>query len=523
MKVCGQSYVTEGIPDDRAGYDGSPLLQCSRCKMMWYQDRDAQKAHWKKHKQTCSVVSDEEQTRIASLTLDASFASLKNSLLSLQRGGPEAYYIIRRIQQLIIEGDPGAGDMGMELHTFARGIIFHPQNVMRDILARPGMVQLLLADEDALLHHKTQLLKELGPQYSGKNPTDSYIQLQIPDETERKRVQELSDQIFKIESKFSFSEPSSMTFCYLYFNLIVAAAIQARTSLSSINDGHGVIRGSDQPDDHPDYRLATAALRRAFTLWTDPLVNMSCGDAMAPAASLVLTTIQLYNSRRNLGGAPFCREHELVPGLAVDAVVITCLNELNECSASGPHSASILTVLAEMSLKSTEWWKSTTTTTTTDEEGQQQQQQQQQQQPMWKTLPVERRAKVALAIVRYIRDADDDIDGSNTDACNTLFKTVCGMTNNPCNDTMDLCKSVWEKAAADELLGPEGAGKNYSSRAFFHFSLRRRGDTSKWKDMVAKIKEFENIYTPSLLEHRYSDNELAKEKEECLKLSRGGK
>jgi hypothetical protein len=524
MKVCGQSYVTEGIPDDRAGYDGSPLLQCSRCKMIWYQDRDAQKAHWKKHKQSCSVVSDEEQARIASLTLDASFASLKNSLLSLRPGGPEAYHIIRRIQQLIEEGDPGAGDMGMELHTFARGIIFHPQNVMRDILARPGMVQLLLADDDALLHHKTQLLKELGPQYNGKNPTDSYIQLQIPDETERNRVQNLSDLIFKLESSFSFSEPSSMTFCYLYFNLIVAAAIQARTSHSSINDGDGVIRGSDQPDDHPNYMLATAALRRAFTLWTDPLVNASCGDAMAPAASLVLTAIQLYNSRRNLGGAPFCREHELVPGLAVDAVVITCLNELNELSASGPNSASILTVLAEMSLKSTEWWKSTTTTTM-DEVGQQQQQQ---QQPMWKNLPVERRAKVALAIVRYIRDADDDDNNNNygpkkvpvlVDACNTLFNTVCGMTNNPCCNTMDLCKSVWERAAADELLGPEGAGKNYSSRAFFHFSLRRRGDPSKWKDAVAKMKEFEKI--PSLL--RDSDNELAKEKEECFKLARGEK
>jgi hypothetical protein len=192
--------------------------------------------------------------------LDASFASLKNSLLSLQHGRPEAYYIICRTQQLIEEGDPGVGNIVMELHTFARGIIFHPQNVMQDILAWPGMVQLLLGDDDALLHHKTQLLKDLRPQYNGGNPTDNYIQLQIPDEMEQKCVQELSDQIFKLESSFSFSEPpSSKNFCYLYFNLIVVAAIQARTYHSLINDRHGVIHGSDQPDNHPDYMLAMAA------------------------------------------------------------------------------------------------------------------------------------------------------------------------------------------------------------------------------------------------------------------------
>jgi hypothetical protein len=509
MKVCGQSYVTEGIPDGRASYDGSTLLKCSRCNMMWYQDRDAQKAHWKDHKQGCSVASDEEQTRIASLTLDASLASLKRSILTRHGGGPEAYYTIRRIKQLIEEGDPGSGDMGMELHTFARGIIFHPQNVMRDIMARPGMVQLLLADDDALLNQKTKLLKKLGPQYNGKLPTDSYIQHQIADETERTRVQKLSEQIIKIESDFLFSEPPSMTFCYLYFNLIVAAAIHATPSHASIHDGSGMIRGSQEPDRHPDCMLAMAALRRVFTLWTDPLVNESCGDAMAPAASLVMTAIRLYNSRRNLGGVR-CRDYELVPGLAVDALVITCLSELNDFAASASYSVSILKVLAELSLQSTEWWKSTT----------------QEQQPMWKNLPVERRAKVALAIVQYIRDSANSSGGTFTDtpvpvdACNTLFKTVCGMTNNPYN-TMVLCKSVWERAAADELLGPEGAGHNYTMRAFFHFSLRRGGDTSKWKDMVAKIKEFEKI--PSLrLDLPDSDKELAKEKEECFKLASRG-
>jgi hypothetical protein len=53
------------------------------------------------------------------------------------------------------------------------------------------------------------------------------------------------------------------------------------------------------------------------------------------------------------------------------------------------------------------------------------------------------------------------------DACNTLFKTVCGMTN------IVLCKSVWERAAVDELLGPEGAGKTRAREPSFTFSLRQ--------------------------------------------------
>jgi hypothetical protein len=223
-----------------------------------------------------------------------------------------------------------------------------------------------------------------------------------------------------------------------------------------------------------------------------------------------MTAFSHYNDRRNLGGIN-CRDYEIVPGLAVDAAVTTCLNELNQHAASAEHSVRILTALAEMALQSKQWWKAT------KEEGQQE------QQPMWKDLPVERRAKVALAIVGFIRN--NGIDGTieyfggkipvPMDACNTLFKTVCGMTNPP---NMDLCKSVFEKASADELLGPEEAGGNYCARAFFYFLLGRGGDYSDLNDIVAKIKEFENI---TLIPGPDRDIELAKEKFECLKLSRG--
>ena len=43
-----------------------------------------------------------------------------------------------------------------------------------------------------------------------------------------------------------------------------------------------------------EFHLSTAALRRAMELWTDPMVLASCGDAMAPSASLACTAIAAY-------------------------------------------------------------------------------------------------------------------------------------------------------------------------------------------------------------------------------------
>jgi hypothetical protein len=97
------------------------------------------------------------------------------------------------------------------------------------------------------------------------------------------------------------------------------------------------------------------------------------------------------------------------------------------------------------------------------------------------------KSQVALAIVRYIRDSKTSVVvvltmiRSPVDACNTLFKTVCGMTSNPCMVLYRVCLGE----LTDELLGQNAARNNYM-RAFFHFSLRRGGDTSKWKDMCGE-------------------------------------
>ena len=50
----------------------------------------------------------------------------------------------------------------------------------------------------------------------------------------------------------------------------------------------------------PETLLSTAALRRAMELWTDPHVLASCGDAMAPAASLAVTAVEYYQEENKI-------------------------------------------------------------------------------------------------------------------------------------------------------------------------------------------------------------------------------
>lgn len=169
-----------------------------------------------------------------------------------------------------------------------------------------------------MLNEKTRLLKHQFAKYNGR-PSEDFIDA-IEDEDEKKKLQEICDKYEELDS--SWGEPSSMSYCYLYFNLIVACAIHGRASHSSLHDGNGTLRGGDPRKKTAETLLATAALRRAMTLWTDKHVLASCGDAMAPAASLALTAVEYYDVLGILEGVT-CRENELVPGLSVDGAVLT--------------------------------------------------------------------------------------------------------------------------------------------------------------------------------------------------------
>jgi hypothetical protein len=503
MKICGHTYVTEGVPNPDLGYDESPLLRCGQCKHQWYKSKESQKAHWKAHKLFCRPVSERQLPN----DLDQLFKLLEHQILS--GGATELPFVLCKIRQVMDSGAKDHHDMAFKMHTFARGILFHPTNVIARVMAAPQMVQLMLSSErtvssdlyEDLLSDKARVLKQLQQLNVKGRPTPEYMQYNVTDENEKKQIEALREKYDEFRS--SWDQPTSMSYCYLYFNLIVAAAIQAKQSFSSIHDGNGTIRGTISAGGQPnaDYMLAMGAVRRAMELWSDPLVLESCGDAMAPAASLALTVISHFQERgRGVLGQYCCRPYELIPGLSVDGAVRTGLKELLQHAGSAQYSVKLIKLLAELSLKPVSYWG--------------EREQESQTQPFWKDLPVERRASVALALVNFINDYDSDtsmgLGGTNDpppfQECGVLFKTVCGMSNTLGGSNTDLVKQVFETAAENgEILGPENSGNNATERALFFWLLKSQ--KYNIETFQVEVKKFADL--PS------------KEQDEYLKLARG--
>ena len=495
--VCGYWLFTEGTADPFLDYDGTDSFsRCTRCKGVFYRDKGAQKKHWKRHKKCCRLLDDDDIQAIAELSLDRCKEAVEEWLRN-RVGGPETYYHLKRLRVLFDDDADGTGDAAFELHSLGRGLIFNPSDHMLTVAASPGMAQLLFGDEEDLLNSKTRLAKTQLAKYNGR-PSDEYIDA-IEDEEERTALRELCDTYDKLDG--SWGQPSSMSYCYLYFNLLVASAVRGGRSGSSVHDGKGTLRGGDPRRKTHEGILAAASLRRAMTLWTDPLVLESCGDAMAPAASLALTAMEYYQSNKILGKAN-CRPHELVPGLPIDRAVMTFMKELSDGAGSAQYSAEGLRFLGSV---------------VTNPEG---------VQHIWADLSVERRATVVLAIISYVVYYEED-DGSSfyskpsmqSEQVNDLFKTICGMQN-PKDE--DLAKSVWKKAADDgECIGPEAAGQNCESRSFMYYLGRKASGGDNWDsmDIVELIKTFDGI--PRV--HRAPDDAEAKEKDECMRLAYGDK
>ena len=76
----------------------------------------------------------------------------------------------------------------------------------------------------------------------------------------------------------------AFTFCYLYFNLAIAGAIQGSPSMASTHDGANA-RLRTGP-------CAGILMHRALRLWSCPLVRKCCGDALGPGASCAANFLQ---------------------------------------------------------------------------------------------------------------------------------------------------------------------------------------------------------------------------------------
>ena len=530
MRVCSYTYVIEGVPDAHFNYDGSPLLLCSRCKLMYYKDKAAQKAHYSYHRHSCkftasspsSFPSSNRDAAIAAKypNLDACFSVLRNSLHDC----PDLAVVLVRIRQLMNEDPKEAFNVAMPMHGWARGVIFYPGNLMAAVMGRPCMARLMLCSTDDdddhasdiekvfkedLLSDEAKILSNLSKHGHGR-PTEKFID-RIADPEEKKRVEKLCEQLDGL-NRHKSGDPPSMSYCYLYFTLLVAAVVRGRSTNFSFHDGDGSIRGSIVlgPDSTAEYYLALAALRRAMSLWSNPYVLDSCGDAMAPAAALAITGLRHYLEREMLGGIA-CREDEIIPGLSPDGAVNACLKEILREGISVRYAAELLGLLADLAQRPPSFWESI------------------ERPSFWHGLSVSRRAACALAIVRYVsvakrdsEDSDDDNFGSNfaqkidsppLDECNVLFRTVTDILEHDSIAT----KTVFELASEEgDYLGPVGAGRNPKGIAFFYYLSR--GGKYDVEDLVEEYDLFDSL---PLMNEAKDDGEraAAKEKYECLKLA----
>ena len=224
---------------------------------------------------------------------------------------------------------------------------------------------------------------------------------------------------------------------------------------------------------------------------------------MAPAASLAATAIEYYTFNSILCDTSFCNKYELVPGLAIDRLAMTCMREILDGAGSASYSAKLLKKLKLIC-------KAVGTHNP------------------WHDLPIDRRARFALAFHEYVEEAEDRrsspflstpfherFDKPCNDDMNTIFRTIVGLQN-PVD--MSTVESVWKAAADDgEFLGTNGAGCNYYARAFFYYLLRSEDSCSEDMDVVKAMKEFEKIPEIS----KAPDDPKCKDKDECLRLALG--
>lgn len=186
---------------------------------------------------------------------------------------------------------------------------------MAAVMGRPCMARLMLCSTDSddgdasnieevfkedLLSDKAKILSKLS-KYGHGRPSKKFVD-RIADPEEKKRVERLCEQFDELDGDKS-GDPSSMSYCYLYFTLLVAAVVRGRSTNCSFHDGDGSIRGSIflGPDSTAEYYLALASLRRAMSLWSNPYVLIRVAMLWHQQQPLLLQASVTTLQKRYLG------------------------------------------------------------------------------------------------------------------------------------------------------------------------------------------------------------------------------
>lgn len=339
----------------------------------------------------------------------------------------------------------------------------------------PGMAEYLLTcNKEDLLHDSARFTK----QYFGDickadgEPTETWIDAAYPnpgDEAERKRLSKGAMDHYEIHCNIRGDVPSSMKICFAYYNLIVAAAVQSPPASTSIGDGYGNLRLDPNED---DVSMAIAALRRAMQLWKDNFVRRSCGDALAPAASLALTAMKEfiqygmkdYHPKHHL--VDQLERCELIPGLDIAEFVCTTLSEFKEMAASSIYSGQCLEYLSKSLMIPFVGKK-------------------------WDQLSVEKRAETVLAIISHIlNDGPAYHKGDSPRPGRAVPGALIKILDHACG----IDKTVLKVAAENEFLGPENPGRNVSVRGIVNYCLRNFDQLQvRGRHIVAAYKIWQSV------------------------------
>jgi len=261
MTICCRSLVVEGEANEAVGYDGGELLRCSRCALTYYKGKASQKAHWPVHKLSCRPITEKQKQCIDNMSLEEATEYL-NDIISKIGGGNDTVYAMKHIRKLMDQDVPDPTEVEMMLHGLCRCLIFYPDNLFHyAFYARPGVSDYLLTNnQEDLLNPRTRLIKTKLDMYNGI-PSESYIEFCITDEAENERIHAVQEEYRELDE--DWTNTASEKFCYLYFNVLVAAAVRREESIVSFHDGCGVLR-SGRLNKFPKLNcqtLAVAALR----------------------------------------------------------------------------------------------------------------------------------------------------------------------------------------------------------------------------------------------------------------------
>jgi hypothetical protein len=367
-------------------------------------------------------------------------------------------------------------DAELQLHGICRAIIFH-STCIEGIIHMPGMCDYLFTTgHDILLSDQARFVKKHLNGYCSTSslepPTQEYINASIIDPREKDRVNEA---IIELSALSTNKTPSCMQYCYGHYNLLIAAAVEGIPSHVSSNDGRGRLRLGNNDDTN----LTIVAIRECLSLWTDPFIRASCGDAMAPAASLALTAIEEFTNEEcshlnELHGA------EIAPGLDIDKAIVTCLMVIKEKALNVDYAIQVLVLVARSKKRITK--------------------------PLWSGITLDRRAVVFLAIIDFIDD--------NWTERTFIFEVLTKLLSQS-SDHLE----IWERAAEDELLGPRRPGMNISLRAIAHHFIR----THTQKDGIHMVEAIGKVKSISLLYERNArtrkEKKLLSEMRTCKELA----